>query len=156
MRINKHSYVSSIFWLMIGIYTAIHAYRLGLGRFHHPGAGFVFFLAALFLTIMSAIDLVLTFFEKPKMGEKKEDQHIWKNIRWQKILLVLGGVSIYTYFLNLTGFWISTFLLMLFLYKVVEPTKWRTAFVSSLVTIILSYVIFKVWLDVQLPTGILW
>jgi len=144
-----------IFWLVIGVYTTSHAYHLGLGHLRHPGPGFIFFLSALFLIILSATDLAGSFFGKPKMDKEKERQHIWRNVRWEKVLLVLGGVSVYIYFLNLAGFWVSTFLLMLFLYKVVEPTKWRIAIVSSLITILLSYGIFKVWLDVEFPIGIL-
>jgi putative tricarboxylic transport membrane protein len=155
MGVNVHRRAGSIFWLVIGVYSASHAYQLGLGRLRHPGPGFVFFLAAFLLIILGAIDLARTFLGKPKTEKEKEGQHIWRDIRWQKVLLVLGGVSVYTYFLNLAGFWVSTFLLMLFLYKVVEPTRWRIAIVCSLITIMLSYGIFKVWLDVQFPTGIL-
>jgi len=155
MGSDVHRRVGCIFWLVIGVYTASHAYQLGLGHLRHPGPGFIFFLSALFLIILSATDLAGSFFGKPKMDKEKERQHIWRNVRWEKVLLVLGGVSVYIYFLNLAGFWVSTFLLMLFLYKVVEPTKWRIAIVSSLITILLSYGIFKVWLDVEFPIGIL-
>jgi len=155
MAVNVHRRVGSIFWLAVGIYTASHAYQLGLGRFRHPGPGFIFFLASLFLIILGAIDLTRTFFGEPKKKEEKGEQHIWEGVRWQKVLFVLIGVSIYIYFLELAGFWVSTFLLMLFLYKVVEATRWWIAILSSFITILLSYVIFKVWLDVQFPAGIL-
>jgi len=155
MAVNVHRRVGSIFWLVVGIYGASHAYQLSLGRFRHPGPGFIFFLTSLFLIILSALDLASTFFGEPKKEKEKEEQHIWKGVRWQKVLFVLSGVSIYIYFLELAGFWVSTFLLMLFLYKVVEATRWWIAILSSLITVLLSYVIFKVWLDVQFPAGIL-
>jgi hypothetical protein len=57
--------------------------------------------------------------------------------------------------LNLAGFWIATFLLMIFLFKGVEPTRWLIAVTSSLITVFLSYVVFKVLLLVEFPQGIL-
>jgi putative tricarboxylic transport membrane protein len=152
---KTHDRVGSIFWLMMGIYIAIHSYRLGLGHLHQPGPGFIFFLTALLLIILSAIELARTFIGKPKTYKEKKEVPIWIGLRWQKILLVLGGASAYVYFFNVAGFFLSTFLLMVFLFKGVEPTKWWIAIVSSLITTVLSYGIFKVWLEVPFPAGFL-
>jgi hypothetical protein len=145
--------IGSIFWLAIGIFAAIHSYRLGLGSFRHPGSGFIFFLSALVMVILSAIDLTGTLIRKPKAQLKEPS--VWKDLRWQKVLLVLCGLSVYTFLLNLAGFWIATFLLMIFLFKGVEPTRWLIAVTSSLITVFLSYVVFKVLLLVEFPQGIL-
>lgn len=153
MRIRTHERVSSIFWVMIGIYVAIHAYKLGLGSFRRPGSGFIFFLAALFLTILSAIDLAETYNRKTKTSKAKDEHPIWRGRQWQKIILVLCVLLAYVFFLNIAGFWVSTFLLMVFLFKGVEPTKWWVAIVSSLITVLCSYVIFKGMLDVQFRKG---
>lgn len=156
MEINKmHHRVGSIFWLVIGFYTAAHAYQLGLGHSYHPGPGFIFFWAASFLIFFAVIDLAGTFPGKQKVDKEKKEVPIWSGLRWRRVLLVLVGLSAYTYFLSLVGFWVSTFLLMIFLFKGVEPTKWWIAIVDSIITIFLSYVIFKVWLLVEFPTGFL-
>jgi len=140
---------------MIGTYTAIHAYQLGLGSFRHPDRGFIFFLCALLLIILGAIDLARTFIGKHKKEKDKEEYPIWRDLQWQKVLMVLLSLIVYTFFLNLAGFLLSNFLLMVFLFRVVEPTKWRIAIVSSLITVLLSYAIFQVWLKVPFPTGFL-
>lgn len=57
---KKHQQVSSIFWMVVGVYFTISGYRLGIGSLHKPGPGLIFFLAALLLTILSII-LVGTF-----------------------------------------------------------------------------------------------
>jgi len=150
-----HHRVGSIFWLAIGAYTAISAYRLGLGSFRQPGPGFIFFLTALFLIILTAIDLGRTFIEKPKAHKDKKDEPIWLGVRWQKVLFVLVGLSIYIYVFNFLGFLLSTFLLMIFLFKAVEPTKWWISILTSLITILISYGIFQLWLKVPFPQGIL-
>jgi hypothetical protein len=76
-------------------------------------------------------------------------------VRWQKVLIVLGGLSLYIYFFNVLGFIVSTFLLMMFLFKAVEPTKWWVAIASSIITIIFSYLVFEIWLQVPFPRGVL-
>jgi len=150
-----HHRVGSIFWLIIGVYTSISAYRLGLGSFRQPGPGFIFFLAALFLTILSAIDLGSTFIRKPKTDKDKKDEPIWLGVRWPKVLMVLVGLSIYIYVFNFLGFLLSTFLLMVFLFKAVEPTRWWVSIMGSLITILIAYGIFNLWLKVPFPQGFL-
>ena len=150
-----HHRVGSIFWLIIGVYTSISAYRLGLGSFRQPGPGFIFFLAALFLLVLSAIDLGSTFIGKPKADKDRKDEPIWLGVRWPKVLMVLVGLSVYIYVFNFLGFLLSTFLLMVFLFKAVEPTKWWVSIMSSLITILIAYGIFNLWLKVPFPQGFL-
>lgn len=144
----------SIFWILIGGYVAIHGYWLGLGHLHSPGPGFIFFLAAAVLIVLSAVDLLTPFIGKALIAEE-EKTPAWSGVRWQKILLVLIAVSAYVYFLNRAGFLLSTFFLMLFLFKAIEPTRWWIAILSSIVTTTLSYAIFSRWLGVPFPGGIL-
>ena len=152
---NGHQRMGSIFWLIIGIYITIAAYRLGLGHLYKPGPGFIFFLAGLFLTFLSILDLLVNFVRKPEMDKNKEGVSIWRGFRWHKVLLVLGGLVVYVYLFNILGFFLCTFLLMFFLFKAVEPTKWWVAIASSLMTTLIAYALFKVWLKVPFPMGFL-
>jgi hypothetical protein len=152
---KTQSRLASIFWILIGVYVAIHGYWLGLGHLHSPGPGFIFFLAAVLLIVLSATELLITFIENAAMGEEKREAPVWSGVHWQKILLVLIAVSAYVYFLNRAGFLVSTFLLMLFLFKAIEPTRWWIAIFSSIVTTTLSYAIFNRWLGVPFPGGVL-
>jgi len=153
--VEIHNRIGSIFWLIIGVYTAISAYKLGVGKFNQPGPGFIFFLASLFLIILSLIDVGVTFTGKPKIDKDKDDKSIWLGVRWQKVLLLLVGITIYICVFNFLGFILSTFLLMIFLFKAVDPTKWWISIFSSLITILISIGLFKVWLKVYFPIGIL-
>lgn len=150
-----HYRIGSIFWLIIGIYVTIAAYCMGLGRLHKPGTGFIFFMAGSLLAILSMIDLVGTFIRKPSTGDIKKEEPIWSGIRWQKCLFVVGGLSFYVGFFNILGYLVSTFLLLFFLFKAVEPTKWWIALGGSIVTTFLSYIIFNVCFMVPFPPGIL-
>jgi putative tricarboxylic transport membrane protein len=151
-RMTARNRIGTIFWLLLGIYIAIHAYGMGIGRLRQPGPGFIFFLASLLVVGLTGIELIRTF---TSPVPEKESSPLFKGVRWGKILLVLAGLSVYALIFNAAGFKVSTFLLMMFLFKVVEPTRWSIALLSSLATTIFSYFLFEMWLDVPFPKGFL-
>jgi hypothetical protein len=60
----------------------------------------------------------------------------------------------YGFLLELVGFLVTTFLFLLFLFKVPEPKGWAIPLVISGVAVIASYFIFAVWLKSAFPKGI--
>ncbi len=151
---KTNNLVSVIFWLVIGVYVAISAYRLGLGSFRQPGPGFIFFLASSLLIILSTAEVLTIFAGKSKREKDEGEKPIWLGLRWRKVLLVLLGLSIYVYIFNFLGFLVSTFLLMIFLFKAVEPTRWWISILGSLITILITYGVFTLWLNVPFPQGV--
>jgi len=150
---RRHHHVASAFWLVIGVCIAVHSYGLGIGSFRQPGPGLIFFLAALLFIALAAVDLALNIFKNHGKGAASEGRPLWRGLRWQKVALVLAGLCAYVYLFNITGFVLSTFLLMVFLFKGVEPTRWRTAIASSLITMAVCYLMFVIWLEVPFPKG---
>jgi hypothetical protein len=129
----------------------MHAYYLGLGDFREPGPGFIFFLAGVALTVLSAIDLLVTVFLKAKKDESLKQ--LWSGVRWQKIVNVPLGLCAWAFFLDWLGFNICTLLLMIFLFRIVEKLKWWITISSSCLIIATSYLVFMLWLDIPLPRG---
>ena len=146
--------VGTIFWLLIGIITIIKGYQLGLGQVNKPGPGFIFFLAALLLIILSIVDLIWNFSWKRITDKEKKEMSVWSGVQWQKILLVFGLLLAYAIFLQILGFLVCTFLLMVFLFKAVEPTGWIFILTTSSIIVSLSYLFFQFWLNVPLPEGL--
>ena len=60
----------------------------------------------------------------------------------------------YGFIVEWLGYPVSTLLLMLFLFKAIEPQKWSTALVGAFLSSGVTYVLFKILLEVQLPRGI--
>lgn len=149
--------LASFFWLGFGIYVAFSAYRLGLGKLRQPGPGFIFFLAAGLLILLSLIDLggILSGRERGGRTAAHREEPLWSGVKWPKVLLVLAGLSAYVLGFSRLGFLPSTFLLMIFLLQAVEPTKWWVSLLGSLLTLLISYGIFGLWLKVPFPPGIL-
>ncbi len=144
--------IGTLFWLLFGIYVAVQSYGMGIGRLRQPGPGFIFFVTSLLVIGLSVVELVRTFTGRPT---ENESSPLFRGVRWGKILLVVAGLSAYALLFNVAGFKLSTFLLMMFLFKVVEPTRWSVALLSSTLTTLFSYGLFERWLDVPFPKGFL-
>jgi putative tricarboxylic transport membrane protein len=143
----------SIFWLAIGIYAAIAGWGIGLGRFRQPGPGLIFLLCGLLLAGLGIIDILQKSSRRPETIGGGAEHRVRMGKQWYRILFILAAVSVYIYLFNLAGFLLSTFLLMVFLFRSVEPVKWWVAVSSSILVSIFAHVIFKVWLGVPFPGG---
>jgi putative tricarboxylic transport membrane protein len=67
-------------------------------------------------------------------------------------MVILFG---YIVLLEPLGFLLTTFLCLLPLFKLSEPERWVRPLVLSCSIAILSYLVFSVWLQCQLPKGLL-
>ena len=150
---KKSFLITDLAWIGFAGVVCYGGLRLGFGSFQQPHAGFMPFLSGLVLGLLALIDLVSGLVARWK--DEKTDHEIWGNIHWGKILLTLAVLSVYTAFFTTVGFTLSTILLLLFLFRVMEPKPWWVVLVSSVVCTVLFYVGFKIGLDSQLPRGFL-
>lgn len=144
--------VSGFFWLAISIFVCIEASRLGIGDFHSQGPGFLPFLSGVMLSALSIILLVTSTLKKM---EKRGIKNLWKGMSWGKVVLVLSLLLIYALLLPILGYLIATFGLIILLFGIVGKTKVWIKVVAGIITVLATYMVFCVWLEVQLPKGIL-
>jgi hypothetical protein len=147
---QKNDRLTSLVLAVFGLYIAFEGYRLGLGTLHKPKAGFLVFWVGMILAGLSIALFIQTF--SPPVGKKKD---LWKGVRWTAGLKLIGALLVYVLIFKWLGFILSTTLLLLFLFKALEPHRWATAFLFSIVTTILCYLIFGVFLELQFPEGVL-
>jgi hypothetical protein len=140
---------SSLFWLFVAVVVSVASFRLDVGSLRTPGMGFMPFGAAVLLGLLAAI----SFFQ-PAVKEKAADKPpVFTGTRWSKVLFVFAGLLIYVQAIPLTGYNISTFLLMTFLFWIVERQKvWKVA-IFALLTTVITYYVFSKWLNCQFPVG---
>jgi putative tricarboxylic transport membrane protein len=139
---------ADLFWLMFGIIVSIASYRLGLGSVREPGTGFLPFGAGMLLAILSLCSL---FQDYRKQVHPKEP--LFKNTFWIKVFLVFIALLVYAQLLPHGGYIMCTFLLMFFLFFIVERQKiWKVAF-YSLLTVGSTYYVFSKALNLQFPVG---
>ncbi len=148
---TRYDRYTSLIWGAFGLYIAFEGWRLQLGTIYQPKSGFLVFWGGMFLFGLSMI-----LFFKAIMAEKKEEKKsLWKGLDWLKGLKLMAALFVYALVFRWAGFLISTFCLLLFLLKGLEPQRWRVAIVLSIVTIAACYLVFAVLLESQFPAGIL-
>jgi putative tricarboxylic transport membrane protein len=149
---KNRDFFSSLFWLIIGAGVCYAGYDLELGTLHDPGSGFIFFWVGIIMVGLSLVVMVPALREKNKAGEMKV---IWSKLQWKKIVSVLVALFLYGYFFQTLGFILSTVLLLIFLFKAVEPQRWSVAILGAILSSLVAYMVFQVWLGSQLPRGLL-
>lgn len=153
MATKKTFLINDIFWMTLALFACLGGLKLGFGTFHQPQAGFMPFLAGLLLGLLALVDLISGLLSQWK--REKGDKEIWSEIGWGKITITLAVLFIYTALFSPLGFIIGTILLLLFLFRLMEPRRWWIVLIASLVTTGLFYIGFKIGLDSQLPRGLL-
>ena len=149
---GQYDKITSLFWFCFGLFITLKSIQIGLGSVSDPGPGFIFFLSGILLCLLSVVVFLAAYRKK---AEDEEKSISWRGIRWKKMTFFIISLLIYTYFFETIGFIISSLLLMLFLFKGIEPQKWSAAILSTILTSIATYSIFVLWLKCQLPRGIL-
>jgi putative tricarboxylic transport membrane protein len=148
----KKSYcIANLFWLALAVLAAVGAWRIEVGSLHNPGAGFLPFYAAILFGALAVVSLLQDL--KEMVGPASE---IWGGVRWDRWLMMAGSLFIYVAVLEWLGFLLATFLLMLVLFRLLEPYRWTTVLFFSLATIGSAYLFFVILLDSRLPRGSLW
>jgi hypothetical protein len=100
--------------------------------------------------ILSAAFFLQSFFAA-REGKKIR----WKGKQWPKGIKLMLALFLYAAVFHWLGFTLSTFFLLLFLFKGLEPQRWGIALLLSAVTITLCYLVFSVFLELQFPPGLL-
>ena len=150
--ITDRDQLSSLFWLGISIFVCAESVRTHVGTFASPGPGFLPFWSGLTLGGLAMILAVKSFLKtkREKIGEQ------WIGIEWGRIILLIASLLIYSIILSTVGYLVGTLALMLFLFSLTGRPRIWIWLGSALVTILLTYLIFYVWLNVALPKGILY
>lgn len=148
---RKLEFLGSICLIIFSLTICWEAHKLSLGRPGIPGPGLFPFLLGVFIFILSCF----YFFKTLLALRRQQEIHIWRGLRWKKVILVFALLFSYSLSFEKVGFLICTFLLLMSLLRWVDKQKWYWVYVGSLGITLLSYAVFKIWLEIQLPIGFL-
>ena len=148
---NFRDILSGLFWLGISIFVCLICIPVGIGTLHAPGPGFLPFWGGVILGMFSIVLLIASLLKGKSEGKVSG---LWRGLEWYKVLLVLASLFVYAVLLPRLGYLIATSALLILLFGIMKRQKLWIQVLSALVTASLSYLIFYVWLDVQLPRGI--
>jgi hypothetical protein len=126
--------------------------KMGIGDLHKPKAGFTSLIAGAMLSVLGLILILNTFLRK--FNDEKMRVVLFKE-GIKDPLLALSALIGYVFLLDYLGFLITNFIFMMFLFKIKDTNKnWITPLVLTISTVVVSYLVFTVWLGVQFPVGI--
>jgi putative tricarboxylic transport membrane protein len=141
---------ASLFLLVLGGAIAAGSLKYGWGALDSPGPGFLPFFSGAAMAGFSAITLLRSLRKGwSPLGEA------WKGTRWLRPAVVTACLLLYAAFLRDLGFLIATVLLMIYLYRLLEPAGWKETLFAALATTVGFYLVFQTWLQAQLPRGLL-
>jgi putative tricarboxylic transport membrane protein len=143
---------SSLFWLAVGIGIAAGSIKYGVGDFLSPGAGFITFFAGALLSLLSAVLFIKSLRSREP---RKSLGSLWAGLSFGKVIYVLVLLILYALTLRFLGFVPTTFVLLAFLFRVKGTFSLPKVLSLSLLISLGAYLVFQVWLQVQLPKGIL-
>ena len=148
---NIRDLLSSLLWLAISIFVCVESSHISIGSLHSPASGFLPFWSGVILGTFAIVLAVKSILIKGWRGKISD---LWKEVEWNKVIFVLISLFLYAFLLPRLGYLITTFGLMTFLFGMKgKPRLWAQA-VTAFITVGVSYIIFYLWLDVQLPKGV--
>jgi hypothetical protein len=141
-----------LFWLCIGIITTFSSTHYSLGSFSDPGPGALPFILGLVFILLALITLV----KSVRVRAPRDPTSAFTiGTGWRTVAAVIVTLVVSAIVFESLGFLITVFLLVTVSMLLMEPRRWMLAVFMGLASSLGSYVIFDIWLKVQLPRGIL-
>jgi putative tricarboxylic transport membrane protein len=144
--------IAAAFWLAIALGIAYAGRDLGLGRLNEPGSGFMIFWVGVVMAALSAAALVAALRQPAGDGLAS----LWSGLRWHTVPYVIVLLLGYAWLLPVLGFVAVTVLLLVTLFRTVDPRGWVASIAGAVVITAATYLVFGRWLGTQLPAGTLW
>lgn len=150
---HKYYVLAGSLVTVIGVVFLVASARLGLGTIWDPGPGLVPFMAACLLVLLS-FGVILEDRLK-KTGAKWSVQIFGGEKRRGMALMVVLSLFGYLLIMYVIGFKLSTFLLLIFLFKAPEKQSWKAVITAAFLTMACAYFVFNYFLKIEFPKGIL-
>jgi putative tricarboxylic transport membrane protein len=149
--LRGYRWLGGLIWVTLGGALCVGGVRLGFGALNRPESGFMSLVTGGLLVLLGLISMASEAFEKSEgqVSEEISEKRFPKERFYSILALIL-----YASLLDLLGFLIATFLFLLFLLRVLSPQKWLYHIFISLVAVILSFLLFRVWLQIEFPVGV--
>lgn len=142
----KRIYGLIVFFL--GVCILWQGSHLSVGSLRRPGPGF-------FPTVVAGVIVVLSLFLIIRGGKKGDEGQPFSAKASLRVLIVFASLVVYFFFLEYLGFIVVSFLLMTFLFVVMDSQRWYVGVLWGSVSTGLAYVLFEVLLSGNLPKGVL-
>jgi len=149
LSLKKNDLWVNLVLLVVSTGVAVESYRMGLGDFHSPGAGFMIFGASTLLGLLS-FHLLL----KTVLGRDSSKKNPWRGKNWRRVASVFLLLALYIIFLGFLGYLVTTFLFLFLLFKILGHRGWTVPLASGVAVALITYLVFSQWLALNFPAGL--
>jgi len=148
---KSKEFLGGAFWFLVALIIIWQALELKLGNYRTPGPGFIPLGVGLGMAVLSLVIMGrATLFASGTELMLKVSRNAFK-----KLGPVMGSLLLYALFFPYLGFPLTTFLLLLLLFKGGDPRGWLKPTLLAGGATIFAYFLFSVLLSCELPRGIL-
>ena len=139
--------------LAFGLFALTQARGLRFGTVAAPGPGF-FPLCLAGALCLTSLALLVSAWRTAPGGTSDATASA---VGGQRFVMVgtLAALLVYALVLEWLGFLLATFGLLVFFFKALQHQRWLVAVGGAVATALVSHLVFKVWLGVNLPSGLL-
>ena len=138
-------YLSGAVPLLIGAFSLIYSYSLGLGNVSDPGPGLWPFIASI-VVVLSSIVVTITW-----SGDY--ESFATKNTLYGSLSVL--AITSYILLIISIGFFISSFLFFVSWLKFMNGETWVTSLAVAIVGTVGAYILFVALLGITVPIGVL-
>jgi putative tricarboxylic transport membrane protein len=141
---------SGLFWFVAGMVIIYFSIGYGIGSLGAPGPGYISFLMGIIMSVLSGIMVI-----RDVRGKTREPLSRLFQGNWLRVVLTIVALLLYTILLPYLGFIVLSMILIYTLILLAGKRNHLTAGVTAVIVSLLSYYVFSVLLQVNLPEGLL-
>jgi putative tricarboxylic transport membrane protein len=142
--------LSASLWILVGAYFVYAGQQLELGELRDPGSGFMIYWVGVFMAGLS-IAVFVGALLRPAAARFGE---LWADVQYGRVARFVAALCVYALILPWFGFIPATLLLLVVLFRAVEPTPWWLTILLAVVATGACDLVFHRWLGIQMPAGI--
>jgi hypothetical protein len=147
--------ILALFWVLLGMTIAVWSATFPFGNLEDPGPAYFPTALGLIIAVMGVLLLLRGRKAKETDALKPLDPPISHRAAARRVVFYLGGMTVSAALLEVLGFVLTMFLMILFMMRTISPQRWKKALFYSLISALGSLVVFRVLLKTQLPGGFL-
>ena len=151
---RRRELIAAAVLLAFGLFAVAQARGLRFGTVAAPGPGF-FPLGLATALCLAAVGLIVRAWRAAPAGAPAPAPAPTAGPRRFAVAGTLGALLVYALVLEWLGFLLATFALLVFFFRALQRQSWLVVAAGSLATSLLSYLVFKTWLGINLPGGLL-
>ncbi len=148
----NHDILAAIVLIIFAAAMTFQSIQLGLGTLNDPGPGFLPIFSTLCIAVLSATYLV------SQIVNRKSKKNLFFKLgpSWPKSLYLILLSFIYVAFLwDRLGYILGTTLWLVAIFKIGGIQSWKKIFITSVITVTVSYLLLEKVAKCVLPKGLL-